>query len=115
YDLYVEQGCQQLGTLYNRRLAPEIKARRVAQATASFQAALQAKPDSPEALNGFALVAALNGDWPLALRMAEAARRSTTNYASGQFTYATLLESQPMGDINNMAQRKKIQERHDEA
>jgi len=115
YDLYVEQGCQQLGTLYNKKLAPEIKRRRVAQATASFRAALQAKPDAPEALNGYALVAAMGGDWALSIRMAEAARRYTTNYASGYFTLATLLESQPMGDLNNMAQRKVIQERHDEA
>lgn len=115
YDLYVEQGMQQLGTLYKRTLPPEIKRRRVSQALASFNAALKAKPDSPEALSGYALVSALAGDWKTAINMADAARRSTPNYASGYFTYATLMESQPMGDLKNMDNRKVIQERHDQA
>ena len=114
YDLLVEQGSQQLSSLF-KRLAPNVRRRRVSQAESSFHAALQAKPDAAEALTGYALVLAANGDWDKALATADAARRAGVNYASGQYTYASILEAMPLGDLKSAASRNLAVTRRAEA
>lgn len=88
YDMYIQEGYASLGKSVRtgeRELLP-------VQAAGYMRVALEAMPDSPEALNGLAIVSLFQGKIADALKWAEAAVRAGPEYAWTWYTYSCALD-----------------------
>lgn len=90
-DLYVEKANQVLQFSFRTDIATEDAEFQRKLADAYFAAALEAKPDSFQALTGKAVTLALLKDGAGALRMAEAATKAGPAYAAAHYVRAALL------------------------
>lgn len=82
-DAYVEQANRSIGETYNGKPSPDELDQRMSTAKVYFEAALAARPDSPQALSGLALIAVLEKKYDEAVRWGEAAEKAAPSYAAG--------------------------------
>jgi len=88
YDAYIQDGYLSLG----KAVRTQDKELLLAQAQSYMEVALEAMPDSPEALNGLAIVYLMQNKNSDALRFAEAAVRAGPEYAWTWYTYSCALD-----------------------
>jgi pentatricopeptide repeat protein len=88
YDAYIHEGFVSLG----KARVSDDKELLNAQAAGYMEVALEAAPDSPEALNGLAIVYLMQNKNAEALRMAEAAVRAGSEHAFTWYTYSCALD-----------------------
>ena len=89
YDMMVEKGNQIIESIYSMSLSGEKRKATLDLALAYFEAALEAKPESYEALTGMCLVNALSGNTADALRYGRAAVAASQEYAPAYFALAS--------------------------
>lgn len=89
YDMMVEKGNQIIESVYSMNLAGNTKKATLDLAQAYFEAALEARPESYEALTGLSLVNALSGNTADALRLGRAAVAASQEYAPAYFALAS--------------------------
>ena len=90
-DMYIEQGSQALGLAYNSSIAATDRTYYLDSARTHFEVALKAKPNSPYAFAGLAIVAMEQGKTADAVRNAELATRAGENVAIGYFVLSGAL------------------------
>lgn len=90
-DMYVEKGNQSLAFLQSNRLTDsDQKKYQTALASAYFQAALESKPDSAQALTAYALQQLAENKTAEALSYSDAVMRANNNYPAGFFAAAAI-------------------------
>ncbi|MFQ3586475.1 MAG: tetratricopeptide repeat protein [Fimbriimonadaceae bacterium] len=90
HTIYVERANQALAIVANSRIEQGQRAFQTNAARAFYAVALAARPESPEALTGLALVDAMNRNWPDAYRNARAAVSAARDYAPGQYALSAV-------------------------
>jgi tetratricopeptide (TPR) repeat protein len=107
YDMYVERGNQALNLVAGGRITDgENRRYHFDVASIFYQAALEAKPDSPEALTGITLSHGLQGRIPDMARMAQAAERAAPGYAPALYV-ASLAYSRMRDELNTRAEQTR--------
>lgn len=89
YDMYIERANEAIAV--SRRLPEgqkDDKTYQISVARAFFDAALEARPDSFEALTGLTLLNLMEGKTADAVRMGEAAAKAGPEYAAGHYALA---------------------------
>lgn len=105
YDMYIERANQALALAVSGKLASkEDIAYQYGVAGAFLEAAVAAKPDSPEALTGLSLAALLQGKGGRSLELAQAATKAGPNYAPGFYTLSCIA-SVLVDDTNSRAEK----------
>lgn len=113
YDMYVQAGNQALVYIANNRPTTEGNATQEFQyqvkvANSFYDTALVAKPDSPEALTGKAIVGLFAKTPEQSLSFARAAAAAGANYAPARYTYSMVLsvmESRTKGVAEEIRRR----------
>jgi|GEM_PF-503227 len=88
-DAYIEQGHRSLGLVYRGNPTKEEVQQRLDVARLNFESALEARPDSAEALTGLTLAAVAGGKLDDAIKWGTAAVRANPNYAAGHVALGT--------------------------
>ena len=89
YPMYIERANQALALVSSQRVTDkDTVAYQFLVASAFFEAALAAKPDSPEALTGMAIASLLQARPADSVRYAKSATAAGPTYAAGFYVYA---------------------------
>ena len=97
-DMYVEYANQDISVAQYGKLDSDGTKHQYASAGVLFDTALEARPDSPEALTGKALLLMITGDNAGGLKFAEAATQADPSYAAGWYAYSAALSANNMSD-----------------
>jgi len=107
YDMYIELGNQAIDRAINGKFDEATKAKSIAfqydLAGGMFRAALEAKPDSVEALTGLSALNLLLKNTPEALKYAEAAIAAGKDYPGGFYALSCAL----LQESNNLRAQKR--------
>lgn len=90
FDVYVDKGIQALRASQREKEQADVDFQ-LLRARTYFEVALEARPESPEALTGIALTHLLKKQIRDAVRFAEAAVKAGADYAPGHYTLAASL------------------------
>lgn len=102
YDIYIQEGYASLGKSIRTQESELLPL----QAAGYMRVALEAMPDSPEALNGLAIVSLFQGKNEDGLKWAEAAVRAGPEYAWTWYTYSCALDrARKTVEANNAIKR----------
>jgi tetratricopeptide (TPR) repeat protein len=94
FDAYIEHGNESITIALTRQLDPKDFQHQVATAQVMYEAALRARPSSPQALAGVAIAHLFQNNPAEAAKMARAAIAASPTYAAGHYTLAAALQAQ---------------------
>lgn len=90
-DAYLQEGNMALLTLFYGKIGADERGRQVAEAATMFMAAVEARPESPEALTGLSIVALLNQNSKRAVDYGRAAVAASPTYPAGYYALSAAL------------------------
>lgn len=88
YHIYLEKFNQTVSYLYSQNLQGDDKRYQIAFAKAFAEGALEAKPESFEALTALAVLAMIDGKWADAIRLGQAAVAAGPEYGAAHYALA---------------------------
>lgn len=93
FDAYIEEGNQALSAVLGGKMKPDDIKYTKAYAEMMFKTAIEARPDSYQALTGLALAYLNDGNVPDAFKYAQAAAAAQPDYAAAQVTLAVAADA----------------------
>jgi len=88
-DAFVEQGNRSIGATFNGKPTADQTDQALGMARVYYEAALAARPDSPQALCGLSLVSSMERKWDEAVKWGEAAVKAGPSFAASQVVLGT--------------------------
>jgi tetratricopeptide (TPR) repeat protein len=113
FDVYIDKGIQALRASQREKDAKDADFQ-FARAKTYFEVALEAKPESPEALAGLATMHLMRKQTRDAIRFAEAAVKAGPDYAPGHYTLAAALADYE-GELRTLATKQQAEGRNKDA